>query len=380
MVIPFLPIYIQELGVTEEDKISLWSGVIFASTFVTSFIMHPIWGQLSDRVGRKIMVIRSGLGMAIVIILMGFATNVWHLFILRVLYGTVAGFIPASTALASANTPKERAGFAMGTLQSGAVAGTILGPLIGGLLAGWVGFRPIFFVTGFLALVATLLVLFIVKEDFDKKKAAQQPKISILESWKQIREIRHLPALFAVTFMIQFSIIGSMPQIPLFIQQMHVAPEWLAFYAGLVSAITGISNMIASPILGRVGDRIGSQSILAICLLGAAICYIPQAFVMNVWQLLIVRFISGCFIGGLIPSVNALIRQYTPDGMEGRAYSFNSSSFALGNMLGPVFGGLIAGYLGIRPIFIISAILLFINFIWIKKQFTIKRQIMKKAP
>lgn len=312
--------------------------------------------------------------MSVVMILMGFSTQVWHLLLLRLLNGTISGFIPAATALISANTPKERTGFAMGVLQSGAVAGTILGPFIGGLMADRVGFRPIFYITGGLILLATLLAMMLVRETFDKRKAQARPNISILQGLRELRQIPQLPALFAVTFMIQFSILSSMPQIPLFIQQMHGNMEQLAFYAGLVGSVTGLSNMLASPLLGRTGDRIGPEKVLAVSLVGAAVCFIPHAFVQNVWQLLVLRFGLGCFIGGLLPSVNALIRKYTPDGMESRAYSFNTSSLALGNMVGPIVGGIFAGLVGIREIFLLAALMLAVNTVWVNKTLMTRRR------
>lgn len=119
MIIPFLPLYIQELGITDPDAVAMWAGVIFAGNFITSFFFQPLWGKLADRHGRKVMLLRSGFGMAIVILLMGFAGNVWHLLLLRVLNGTISGFVPAAVALLSATTPREKLGFSMGTLQSG---------------------------------------------------------------------------------------------------------------------------------------------------------------------------------------------------------------------------------------------------------------------
>lgn len=365
MIMPFLALYIQELGITNEQSVNFWAGIIFAANFITVFMFQPFWGKLADQYGRKVMILRSGFGMSIVMVLMGFSTSVWHLLLLRMLNGTISGFIPAATALISASTPKKHAGFAMGILQSGSVAGTILGPLIGGFLAEVVGFAPIFYITGSLVFLATLLCLFFVHEDFDKKKAASQPKIGTMQSLRELWKIPQLPALYAVTFMIQFAILSSMPQLPVFIQQMHGNVEYLALLAGLVGAVTGISNMIASPMLGRLGDRIGSTKILATCIIGAAICFIPQAFVQSVWQLLIARFVFGCFVGGLLPSVNALIRQFTPDEMVSRSYGFNSSSLALGNMIGPTFGGIFAAFVGIREIFLVASAMLIINGIWV---------------
>lgn len=374
MIVPFLPLYLQELGLHDPHSVATWAGVIFAGNFVTSFIFQPIWGGLADRYGRKVMLLRSGFGMAIVMTLMGFLTSAWHLLLLRLLNGTVSGFVPAGVALMSATTPREKVGFAMGTLQSGSVAGSILGPFLGGLLAEWIGFRNIFFVTGATLFAASLLAALLVKETFDAKKALQKPKQSMLAAFNELRRISQLPSLYSVTFLIQFSLLSVMPLLPLFVQQLHGQDEMLAFYAGLVGSVTGFSNMIASPVFGKLSDRIGPEKILVTCLLGAAVASVPQAFVHNVWQLCAARFFLGIFLGGLLPTVNALIRKYTPNGMESRSYSFNTSALALGNMLGPVVGGAISGVMTIQQLFLVSAVLLLINGLWARKSILLRQK------
>ncbi|TVY06710.1 MFS transporter [Paenibacillus cremeus] len=367
MIVPFLPLYIQEMGIHDQHQVAMWAGFIFAANFVTSFVFQPIWGGMADRYGRKVMLLRSGFGMAFVMALMGFALTPWHLLLLRMLNGTISGFVPAAVALLSANTPRERMGLAMGTLQSGGVAGTILGPLFGGLLAEWIGFRPIFYITGGLLFIASLLTMFLVKETFDKGKAQARSNQSLFQTLKELSKTKELPALYSVTFVIQFSILSSMPLIPLFVQELHHSAEMLAFYAGLVGSVTGFSNMIASPLLGRMGDRWGPNKVLAIALVGAGIFFIPQAMVTNIWQLFAARFMLGVFMGGLLPSVQTLIRQYTPNGMESRSFAFNSSALSLGNMLGPIIGGALSGWIGIRGIFLIATLLLFLNALWVRQ-------------
>jgi MFS family permease len=246
------------------------------------------------------------------------------------------------------------------------VAGTILGPLIGGLLADWIGFRPIFYVVGALLFVASLLALFLVKEKFDRVEAAQVPQVSVLEGFKELAKVPQLPALFGVTFLLQFAMISPMSLLPLYVEKLHGSAVNIAFWAGMVSAVTGISNMLASPLLGKLSDKVGAHRILTYALIGAALFLIPQAFVTTVWQLIIVRFLMGVFMGGLLPSVNALIRSYTPDGKESRAFGFNSSTLALGNMLGAVIGGFLSGYIGIEGLFIISGAFLLINTVWVR--------------
>ena len=365
MITPFLSLYLQEdLGVEGEHNIALWAGLIFASNFITSFFFQPLWGKLSDRYGRKMMLLRSGFGMSIVMVLMGFAAAPWQLLLLRMLNGVISGYIPAAVSLVSASTPKERMGFALGTVQSGSIAGTILGPLLGGLMADHFGYRPIFYITGALLFLASALSWILVKEKFDKKAAALSAKTSMLGNLKRLIRIPQLPALFSVTFLIQFAMLSPMALIPLFVARLHGTSEDLAFWSGFVSAATGLSNMIAAPLLGKLSDRIGSFRILVICLLGAGIMFVPQAFASSVPELLVYRFLLGCFIGGLTPTVNSLIRRYTPDSSVSQAFGFNSSSLALGNMIGPITGGALSGLIGIEGIFIVSAASLLLTSLW----------------
>jgi MFS family permease len=365
MIIPFLSLYLaKDLNVFNEKEITRWAGAIFAANFATSFIFQPIWGKLADKYGRKVMLLRSGFGMAIVTSLMGLATAPWHLLGLRLLNGVISGFNPAAVSLVSSTAPENRMGFAMGTVQSGSVAGTILGPLIGGLLADNIGYRPIFYITGALILVASLLALFFVKENFDREEASHTPQVSVIAGFRELNKTPQLIVLFTITFLLQFAMISPMSILPLYVEKLHGLDENAALWAGFTVAVTGISNMITSPFLGKLSDKLGAHRILTICLIGAACSLIPQAFVHTVWQLLLVRLIMGIFMGGLLPSVNALIRHYTPDGMESRAFGFNASTLALGNMLGSLIGGFVAVYIGIEGIFIISGLLLLANTLW----------------
>ncbi len=365
MISPFLALYLKsDLGLVDEHEIGVWAGLIFAANFVTSFLFQPLWGKLSDRYGRKIMLLRSGFGMAVVIIAMGFAQTPLHMLLLRMANGVISGFSPAAVSLVSASTPKERMGFAMGTLQSGGTAGVILGPFLGGLMADSFGFRPIFYITGSLLLIASVLSWLLVKENFDRTAAAKEPQQSVIKGFRELVRIRQIPVLLTVTLLIQFSMLSPMALIPLYVEDLLGSMESIGFWAGFVSSVTAMSNMVCAPLLGRLGDKIGASRILFVSLLGSAVMFIPQAFVGSVGGLLLWRFMLGCFMGGLIPTVNALLRKYTPDGMESRAYGFNGSALALGNMLGPVVGGALSGPIGIEGLFLMSAAMLLATAVW----------------
>ncbi|TCS95013.1 MFS transporter [Hazenella coriacea] len=365
MIMPFLPLYLKEMGVTDPADTQRWAGLIFGINFLTAFIFAPIWGSLGDRYGRKIMILRSGFGMAIIIFLTGLATSPLQLFFLRLLNGTVSGFIPASISLLATSAPKEKVGYALGMLQSGAVAGSIMGPFIGGVLAEVIGFRNIFFLTAIVLAIATFIVLFAVQEEFVPVKKNQKSQ-GFWKDTSMIFHIRPLLILFVVGIFMQFAMVGIAPQMSLFVDQLGVPGGYVAFFAGLVTAAAGIATMVSSPLLGKVSDRFGAEKVMFLALIGAALLFIPHYFVLSVWQLLILRFILGLFVGGLTPSLSALIRQYAPKGKESTAFGYNTSAIFLGNLLGPITYGVISGFIGIRGIFLVTAGLLFGVAIWLK--------------
>ncbi|MCS1350183.1 MFS transporter [Mechercharimyces sp. CAU 1602] len=364
MIIPFLPLYLSELGVDDPVQAQLWSGVIFGVNFLTAFIFAPIWGTLADRYGRKIMVLRSGFGMSIVILLMGFATSPLHLFFLRLLNGTVSGFIPASISLVATNTPSKQTGYALGMLQAGGVSGSIMGPFMGGLLAEWIGFRMIFFITSICIGLAALVVWLMVKEEV--KPEPQTAKVSFFKEGSLILHHKPLLLLFSVAFIIQFAMMSPMPQMPLFVKELGAPGGYIAFFTGLVTAVAGFANMLTSPRLGKMADRYGADKVLFITMIGAALVHIPHALVSSVWTLLIARFLLGMCLGGLLPSLHALIRHHSPVGKESTAFGYSTSAISLGNMLGPMLGGVFAGFMGIRYLFLLTALFLVLGSWWLR--------------
>lgn len=363
MIIPFLPLYLKEMG-TDPAKINFWAGIIFGANFLSAFIVAPLWGRLADRYGRKIMILRSGFGMSIVIFLTGLATSPLQLLLLRFLNGTISGFIPASISLVGTNTPKERVGYALGLLSSGSVAGSITGPFVGGFLAELIGFREIFFVTSAALLVASTIVLFTVKEDFEPVPVEQ--RVSFWAEGSMILHQRPLVILFIITILLQFATLGPGPQMSLFVSELGVPGGYVVFFAGLVVSITSFSNMIFAPILGRLGDKYGSEKVLFACMLVAALFFVPHVFVHSVWQLLTWRFMLGLSLGGLIPSLSALIRQYAPMGKESTVFGYMTSANSIGNMLGPSTYGVLSGFIGIRGIFLVTSFILLLAAIWLK--------------
>ncbi|WP_416149789.1 MFS transporter [Salipaludibacillus sp. HK11] len=360
MVLPFLSIYIETFGSFSEAYVQRWSGFIFGITFLIAFFVSPLWGRFGDKFGRKKILLITGYGIAISIFLMSYVETVAGLFLLRMFMGIVTGFIPTSMALISAQTKKEIAGKVLGTLQMGTVSGGLFGPLIGGLLADSVGFTYTFFITGIVITIATTLVLFAIKEvKVQVDEGPKQAKQTMKEVVQHIAADRILVMTMIISLIVQTANFSIQPQLALYVGQLITA-ENIAFLAGLAFSVTGLGNLVATRFWGIQGDRIGHEKILLICLIMAGIFFIPQAFVTNIWQLVGLRFMFGMAIGGIIPCVTAYIRLAVPLSMQGEVLGYNQSFRFLGNVIGPVAGGVVAGLWGISSVFYMSSFLFFI--------------------
>jgi DHA1 family multidrug resistance protein-like MFS transporter len=355
LVIPFLPLYIETLGIHSLPQLEQWSGWVFSAQFVTAVIFQPIWGSFADRHGRKGMLLRAGFGMGIVTALMGMVGAAWQLLILRLLNGVFSGFISMAVSLLASVTPDEEAGKALGMLQTGGIAGSLVGPLIGGVLAETIGYSAVFFLTGFMLLIASLIVLFFVKESpVPVQRAKAQRNMAGLKAlWP-------LFPVFLASIVTQMGTMSIEPIVTVYAKVIYQGPH-LAVIAGLVVALTGFANLAGAPTLGRLGDRFGQRNILVVAMLMAALTYLPQALAHNISTLLIGRFMLGLFIGGMIPSLNVLVKKLAPRHLLATAFGINSSSLFLGNLIGPLIGSTIAAAYNIRMVFYVTMSILIIN-------------------
>lgn len=361
---PILPLYIEQLGVHSLPDITKWSGITYGVTFICMALFSPLWGQAADKYGRKPMLLRASLGMSIIITCMGFVQNVYQLAGLRLLQGTISGFYSAAITLVATQTPMERSGWALGTLSTGAVAGMLLGPLLGGYLAEIMGIRSVFYAIGTLLLIAFAASLLFVQEQFipPAKKAP-----GIREVWRIIPNPTVLVALFITTLVLQLALMSIQPIITVYITQLSGHTTRIALISGMVFSASGLASIVAAPRLGRLSDRIGPQKVMFAALVAAGLLFIPQAFVQSPWELMGLRFLLGIATAGLLPSINALLKQITPDEITGRVFGYNQSAQFLGSFGGAVLGGGVAASFGIRYVFFFTSLLLLLNAAWVYK-------------
>ncbi|WP_042144081.1 MFS transporter [Paucisalibacillus sp. EB02] len=361
MVLPFLSLYIDSFGDYSDVYVQNWAGWVFLVTFIAAFIFSPIWGRFGDKFGRKKLLVFFATGMGISIFLMGFATNVWQLFILRLIMGIFTGFIPMSQALITTQTPKNIAGKVLGTLQTGSITGSLMGPLLGGALADIFGFSTTFKWTALAIFLSALIVLFGVKEkplefSSDKEHKAYTSKEVILHI------IRHpvLLVVMIISALVQIAHFSVQPILSLYVEEIH-GPLHIAFFSGIAFSAAGVGNLLMTRKWGKLGDQYGYIKYLILLLFMAGIVYIPGAFVTSIWQLVIVRFLLGISIGGIIPLRIAYIRQEAPLSMQGEVLGYNTSLRFLGNIIGPALGGAIAGFYGISSVFFITSGILILS-------------------
>jgi len=361
MVMPFISLYIKSFGNFSESYVQNWSGWIFGITFVTALFFSPIWGRIGDLYGRKKILIFSASGLALSVLLMGFASSVWHLFVLRLLMGIFTGFIPMSQALISIQTPKETAGRVLGTLQTGSITGTLMGPILGGTLADSFGYAATFKGVSLTIFLSAIIVLFGVKEVQAKvtnieEKSSYTPREVITHIIKQ-------PVLLIVMLLsalVQIAHFSVQPILSLYVEEIHGAVN-IAFYSGLVFSVAGVGNLFMAKRWGSLGDRIGYTKVMIGLLFLAGLVYLPGAWVSSLWQLVILRFMVGVAIGGIIPVRLAYIRQEAPISMQGEVLGYNTSLRFLGNVIGPVLGGMVSGWFGLSSVFYVTSGLLLIG-------------------
>lgn len=294
----------------------------------------------------------------------GFAQNVYQLVTLRLLQGVITGYSTACITLIATQTDKEHAGWALGTLSTASIAGSLLGPLIGGFFEEKLGLQSVFFITAALLMIAFVTTLIFVKEKFAR---SDRKVLNIKEAWNLIPNPGLIITIFVTSFILNLAFISIEPIITVYITQLSHNTAHVALISGLAFSASGLASILSAPRLGKLSDKIGAQKVMLVELIMAGVLILPQAFVNSPWELIGLRFLLGLAAAGLGPSLNALVKKITPDSLTGRVFGFNMSAQYLGMFGGSVLGGQVAAHFGIQSVFFITSILLLINALWVYK-------------
>jgi DHA1 family multidrug resistance protein-like MFS transporter len=344
-VMPFIPFYIRELGVTDPRWLPIWAGLLVSGSGVAMSLVAPLWGWVADHHGRKLMVQRAMFGGAVILSLMGLARNVYQLFALRVLQGAITGTVPASLALICSVVPQARIGYCLGLVHMAVFSGSSIGPYVGGVVAQRFGYRVPFAVTGSLLFLAGLLVRFGATERFAR------PKVAHGGGTGSVRQVLVMPGVALLLLMYALlNLSGSFagPILPLLVEDVMGVPGRAASPTGLILAVSGITSAVAAVTVGRMSDRLGHKRMLVLCTSLSALMCFPQAAARSVWELLAARAVFGLCAGGMVPPMNAIVTTTIPRDSLGRAYGLTTTASSVGWTTGPMLGGLVASALGLR--------------------------------
>jgi len=353
---PITPYFLKELGVVDQGRLKLLTGLVQALPSVSLVIFSPIWGGIADNYGRKQMLLRALIGGTVVMLLMGLVTAPWQLVVLRTIQGCLTGTVAAATIMVASIAPAEEVGYGLGFLQMAIYLGASVGPPAGGLVAQVFGLRANFFATAALMLAAAILVGLLAVDNFQPPRIRKPITSSLLPDFRPLARSRALWSLMAVICADQVAGSITNPFLPLFIQGISTsAAVWIP---GAIIGFGAVASAAGALIVGRFSRGIGYRRVLIICMSGAALFIVPQPFVANPLQLLFLRMASCFFVGGNLPSVNALIAQRVQAGKQGSIYGLSSSIASGSNALGPVIGASIALAIGFEAVFLTTAAIL----------------------
>lgn len=352
--ISFLPLYVSHLGITDTAEAAMWAGVLIGAASFCAAVSNPFWGALADRKGRKPMVEKVLFMFGIIMIAMAFATNVYQLFILRMLQGLCGGFVAAATALAVSLSPKEQIAFTVGIFQTSLIVGGAVGPMIGGLIADHFGYRQPFFIFGLLCFLSLILIRFSIVETF--VPVGKSERTSVRTVFAYIWSIADLRIMLLIQCLTQFAIQSIGPILPLYIRTMVVDDSNLASISGTIIAIGGIASAFASGSMGFLINRYSHKQIMLVASLLGSISFLGQMAAGDIITLGTMRFLNGLCIGAMIPSSNTIITYLIPETKRGAAFGITSTFALMGNVLGPISAGFLTMAYGFRSIFWVTTL------------------------
>ena len=359
LVMPFLPIYIQQMGETDLGAIAMWTGVSLGVTPAMTALFAPIWGRLADRFGRKVMVLRSLASFVILMAAMGFVRAPWHLFALRLVQGFFAGYGALCLAMAAEGAPEGRMAQSIGLVQTAQRLGPALGPVIGGLVAAWVGLRTTFLVTAGFYLVAFVLVAVVYVE---KEASAGRPHAAVPPervTFSNVLAFENFLLLMALIFGFQFVDRSLGPVLPLHLSSIGVPDSKVALASGVIFSALACAAALGHHLCAKFLSRWGARRSLTRASIIAAAGAAGMTLSANAWLFGATASIFGVGIGVAMTAAYTTAASAIPEAARAFGFGFLTSASLVGMAISPMVAGLLA-HAGIRSVFLVDGAMLLI--------------------
>jgi MFS family permease len=350
LVMPFLPLFIGQLGVTDVGEIAMWTGVCLGITPALTALLAPWWGRLGDRFGRKIMVERSLISFVVLFAAMAFVTSVWQVLALRAIQGLFAGYGSLSVAMAAESAPRDRMPNAIGAVQTAQRIGPGVGPVIGGVLASVVGLRPAFLGTALFYFVA-LVIVYVMYDD--RATHAQPPDAaeSGRVTFRNVLAFRNFILMMGVIFGLQFVDRSFGPVLPLYVEQMGVTHANVAIVSGTLFSIMAFTGALGHHFCGKMLRRYPVRAVIAG---GAAVAAAGSGLFGlsgNFWMMAAASVMLGLGIGAAMTASYSAAGAVIPPGAHGAGFGVLTSASLVGMASSPFIAGFVGGA-SIRIVFI----------------------------
>ena len=361
--LPFIPFYIQDLGITEPDALKFWTGLLAAGPGVMFAVMAPVWGFLADRYGKKLMLLRAMIGGVVVLIGLGLSRDIYSVLIFRVLQGVLTGTVTSSALLVASGTPDNRLSYALGFISSSTFIGYSLGPAAGGLIAERFGYRMSFFIGAGILFIGLLLVIFLIEEPEAIALGNPAKKEGGKVDVKQEILTPVIMWVFCLFFFIKLTRTLPTPFLPLYVQELRDAVKGSARATGLISGGIGVVSALSGLTLARLGDKINRGALLTVLLGCGALLSILMFFTSSLVWLAAVLMLVFFFIGGVEPLLMSITSEKVAAGRRGALFGVQTMFGALAWIVSPLMGSWISIAYSVRAVFISFSILVMVTFI-----------------
>ncbi|CAN5860843.1 multidrug efflux MFS transporter [soil metagenome] len=352
---PFLPLYLEQLGLTDVGEISLWAGLSLGITPAVTAFMAPIWGRLGDRYGRKIMVERSLVSFVVVMAAMAYVTRPWHVFALRAVQGLFAGYGALTLTMAADSAPKEHTAYAIGFVQTAQRLGPALGPVFGGMVAQAVGLRRAFLVTALFYAIAAVVVAIVYDEGAGAKRGGRATTGRV--TFRDVLAFENFLGLMVVIFGLQFVDRSFGPVLPLFVGTLGASGGRVALIAGVLFSVAAASAAVGNYLCGPLLRRGSARGVIASACAVGAVGVGGYLLTRNAWWLVPPKEVFGVAIGAATTAAYTAAATVIPTDARGAGFGLLTTASLVGLAVSPIVNGIL-GATSIRAVFALDAVVL----------------------